>query len=130
VGYGPFSLCVIHEECLCPSSGDINRLMMFKFFFLFFYNFIFFIFCFYFNIPSWCRGGQCTRSVIAEVKHLQKSVGWPKFYYLECLHGSEGTLSRWSHLHLQSLTPTLLPRSRLFDRDSSVRRSCRIFITR
>jgi exo-beta-1,3-glucanase (GH17 family) len=24
VGYGPFSLCVIHEEGLCPSSGDIN----------------------------------------------------------------------------------------------------------
>jgi hypothetical protein len=28
VGYGPFSLCVIHEEDLCPSSGGINRLMM------------------------------------------------------------------------------------------------------
>jgi cellulose synthase/poly-beta-1,6-N-acetylglucosamine synthase-like glycosyltransferase len=28
VGYGPFSLCVIHNEDLCPSSGDINRLMM------------------------------------------------------------------------------------------------------
>jgi hypothetical protein len=27
VGYGPFSLCVIHKEGLCPSSGDINRLM-------------------------------------------------------------------------------------------------------
>jgi hypothetical protein len=27
VGYGPFSLCV-HKEGLCPSSGDINRLMM------------------------------------------------------------------------------------------------------
>jgi hypothetical protein len=26
--YGPFSLCVIHKESLCPSSGDINRLMM------------------------------------------------------------------------------------------------------
>jgi hypothetical protein len=24
VGYGPFSLCVIHEEGLCPCSGDIN----------------------------------------------------------------------------------------------------------
>jgi hypothetical protein len=23
-----FSLCVIHKERLCPSSGDINRLMM------------------------------------------------------------------------------------------------------
>jgi hypothetical protein len=28
VGYGPFSLCVIHKEGLCPSSGDINRLMV------------------------------------------------------------------------------------------------------
>jgi hypothetical protein len=28
VGYGPFSLWVIHKEGLCPSSGDINRLMM------------------------------------------------------------------------------------------------------
>jgi hypothetical protein len=28
VGYGPFSLCVIHKEGLCPSSGNINRLMM------------------------------------------------------------------------------------------------------
>jgi hypothetical protein len=27
VGYGPFSLCVIHKEGLCPSR-DINRLMM------------------------------------------------------------------------------------------------------
>jgi hypothetical protein len=28
VGYGPFSLCVIHLEGLCPSSGGINKLMM------------------------------------------------------------------------------------------------------
>jgi hypothetical protein len=28
VGYGPFSLSVIHKEGLCPSSGDINRLML------------------------------------------------------------------------------------------------------
>jgi hypothetical protein len=28
VGYGLFYLCVIHKEGLCPSSGDINRLMM------------------------------------------------------------------------------------------------------
>jgi hypothetical protein len=30
VGYGPFSLCVIYKESLCPSSGDINRLMKFR----------------------------------------------------------------------------------------------------
>jgi hypothetical protein len=28
VGYGPFSLCVIHKEGLCLSSGGIKRLMM------------------------------------------------------------------------------------------------------
>jgi hypothetical protein len=28
VGYGLFSLYVIHKESLFPSSGDINRLMM------------------------------------------------------------------------------------------------------
>jgi hypothetical protein len=30
VGYGPFSLCVIHKEGLFSSSGDINRLVMIK----------------------------------------------------------------------------------------------------
>jgi hypothetical protein len=35
VGYGPFSLCVIHKEGLCPSSGDINRLMMMMIYYLF-----------------------------------------------------------------------------------------------
>jgi hypothetical protein len=24
VGYGPFSLCVIHKQGLCPSNGGIN----------------------------------------------------------------------------------------------------------
>jgi hypothetical protein len=33
-----------------------------------------------------------------------------KFYYLELLHASEGTLSRWSRLHLQSLAPTPVSR--------------------
>jgi hypothetical protein len=28
VGYDPFSLCEIHKEGLCPSSGNINRLML------------------------------------------------------------------------------------------------------
>jgi hypothetical protein len=30
VGYRPFSLWVIHKKGLCPSSGDVNRLMMIK----------------------------------------------------------------------------------------------------
>jgi hypothetical protein len=28
VGYDPFSLCVIHKEGLCPSSGVFNKLMI------------------------------------------------------------------------------------------------------
>jgi hypothetical protein len=28
VGYGPFSLCVIYKEALCPSSEEIYRLMI------------------------------------------------------------------------------------------------------
>jgi hypothetical protein len=32
-----------------------------------------------------------------------------KIYYLELLRASEGTLSRWSRLHLQSLAPTNQP---------------------
>jgi hypothetical protein len=28
VGYGSFSLCVIHKKGLCHSIGDINRLIM------------------------------------------------------------------------------------------------------
>jgi hypothetical protein len=28
VGYGPISLCVIHKDGLCPSSGHIKRLIM------------------------------------------------------------------------------------------------------
>jgi hypothetical protein len=31
--------------------------------------------------------------------------GWPKPYHLDFLRASEGTLSRWSRLHLQSLAP-------------------------
>jgi hypothetical protein len=31
VGCGLFSFCVIHKEGLCPSSWDINRLMMIHF---------------------------------------------------------------------------------------------------
>jgi hypothetical protein len=32
VDYGPISLCVIHKEGLCPSSGDMNGLMMINIF--------------------------------------------------------------------------------------------------
>jgi hypothetical protein len=33
---------------------------------------------------------------------------WPKIYYLKLLRVSEGTLSRWSRLHLQYFAPTNL----------------------
>jgi hypothetical protein len=42
VGNDPFSLCVIHKEGLCPSSRDINRLMMsFTFLVIFFFTYCF-----------------------------------------------------------------------------------------
>jgi hypothetical protein len=56
----------------------------------------------------WPRG-QCGRGAIAEAKQCsQRSViGWvTKIYYLELLRASEGTLSRWSRMYLQSLAPT------------------------
>jgi hypothetical protein len=51
-------------------------------------------------------------SVITEAKQRsQRSViGWvTKIYYLKLLRASEGTLSRWSRLHLQ-LAPTPVSR--------------------
>ncbi|RVE49906.1 hypothetical protein evm_005499 [Chilo suppressalis] len=51
-----------------------------------------------------------TRSAaIVELKQLSQwwVIGWvTKNYYLELLRASEGKLSRWSRLHLQSLAPT------------------------
>jgi hypothetical protein len=76
--------------------------------------------------------GQCARRAIAEAKHRSQwpVLGWvTKIYYLELLRASEGTLSRWSRLHLQSLAPT--PVSRRVDvRQAAGRKNkCRIFIT-
>jgi hypothetical protein len=34
VSYGPFSLCVVHKEGLCPSSGQINVLMIMMYYLL------------------------------------------------------------------------------------------------
>jgi hypothetical protein len=52
--------------------------------------------------------GQCVWRAIAETKQRsQRSIGWvTKIYNLELLGALEGTLSRWSRLHLQSLAPT------------------------
>jgi hypothetical protein len=52
-------------------------------------------------------------SAISEAKQCSKwSVRrWvTKIFYLELLRASEGTLSRWSRLHLQSLAPTPVSR--------------------
>jgi hypothetical protein len=44
---------------------------------------------------------------IAKVNQRWSVTGWLKNnYYLECLHASETTLSRWSRLHMQSSAPT------------------------
>jgi hypothetical protein len=76
--------------------------------------------------------GQCARRAIAEPKHRSQwpVIGWvTKIYYLELLRASEGTLSRWSRLHLQSLAPT--PISRRIDvRQAAGRKNkYQIFIT-
>jgi hypothetical protein len=54
------------------------------------------------------RIGHCARRAIAEPKQCSHRpvIGWvTNIYYLELLRAKEGTLSRWSWLHLQSLTP-------------------------
>jgi hypothetical protein len=53
--------------------------------------------------------GQSARRAIAEAKlrSQRPAIGWvTKIYYIELLRASKGMLSRWSRLHLQSLTPT------------------------
>jgi hypothetical protein len=57
--------------------------------------------------------GQGARRAIAEAKHWSQwpIIGWvTKIYYLELFRASEGTLSSWSRLHLQSLAPTPVSR--------------------
>jgi hypothetical protein len=50
---------------------------------------------------------QYARNTIAEAKQHWPVIGWvTKTYYLELVRASEGTLSRWSRLYLQSLAPT------------------------
>jgi hypothetical protein len=76
--------------------------------------------------------GQCARRAIGEAKQRSQwsVIGWvTKIYYLKLLRATEGTLSRWSRLHLQSLVPT--PVSRKVDVRQPVGRknNCRIFIT-
>ncbi|RVE41254.1 hypothetical protein evm_014099 [Chilo suppressalis] len=56
----------------------------------------------------WRKWLACSAAVV-ELKQLSQwsDIGWvTKNYDLELLRASEGTLSRWSRLHLQSLAPT------------------------
>jgi hypothetical protein len=53
---------------------------------------------------------------------------WPKIYYLEFLV-SEGTLSRWSWLHLQSFVPTPVSRRVDVSQAAARKNSCLIFDT-
>jgi hypothetical protein len=76
----------------------------------------------------WPRG-QCARRAIAEAKQRsQRSViGWvTKIYYLELLRASEGTLRRWSRLHLQSLAPTPVSRRVDVTQAAGRKNNCRI----
>jgi hypothetical protein len=76
----------------------------------------------------WSRS-QCAWHAIAEAKQRsQRSViGWvTKIYYL---NASEGTLSRWSRLHLQSLAPTPVARRVEVRQAADRKNNCRIFIT-
>jgi hypothetical protein len=76
--------------------------------------------------------GQCARRAIAEAKHRSQwpVLGWvTKIYYFELLRASEGTLSRWSRLHLQSLTSTPVSRRVDVRHVAGRKNNCRIFIT-
>jgi hypothetical protein len=79
-----------------------------------------------------CPWGQCARRAIAEARqHSQRSViGWvPKICYLALIRASEGTFTRWSRLHLQSLVSTTFPRRGvLSSRWPIVKNNCNIFI--
>jgi hypothetical protein len=67
-----------------------------------------------------------------EAKHQSQwlVLGWvTKIYYLELLRASEGMLSRWSRLHLQSLASTSVSRRVDVRQAAGRKNSCQIFIT-
>jgi hypothetical protein len=72
--------------------------------------------------------GQCAQRAIAKQCSKRPVIGWvTKIYYPELLCTSEGTLSRWSRLHLQTLATS--PVSRRVDvRQAAGRKNnCRIY---
>jgi hypothetical protein len=60
----------------------------------------------------WPRSQRARRAIAEAKQRSQRSViRWvTRIYYLEILRVLEGTLSRWSRLHLQSLAPTSVSR--------------------
>jgi hypothetical protein len=70
-------------------------------------------------------------AIVEATQHSQWSViGWvTKIYYLELLRALEGTLSRWSQLHLQSLVPAPVARRVDVRQAAGRKNNCRIFIT-
>jgi hypothetical protein len=50
-----------------------------------------------------------------------------KIYYLELLRALEGTLSRWSRLHLQSLTPPPVSKKIDVKQAAGRKNNCRIY---
>jgi hypothetical protein len=79
----------------------------------------------------WPRG-QCAGRSIAEAKQRSQRfvIGWvAKIYYLELLLASEGTLSHWSRLHLQSLAPTPVSRRVDVKHAAGRKNNCRNFIS-
>jgi hypothetical protein len=79
----------------------------------------------------WSRG-QCVRRAVAEAKHRSQwpVMGWvTKIYYLELLRASEGTLSRWSRLHSQSLALIPVSRRVTVRQAAGRKKNYRIFIT-
>jgi hypothetical protein len=72
--------------------------------------------------------GQCAQRAIAEAKQRWSVIGWViKIYYLELLRVSEGTLSCWSRLHLQSLAPTPVSRRVDVRQAADCKNNCQIF---
>jgi hypothetical protein len=68
--------------------------------------------------------------VEAKQRSQKPAIRWAtKTFYLELLRASEGTLSRWSLLHLQSFVLTLVSRRVDVRQAAGRKNNCRIFIT-
>jgi hypothetical protein len=79
----------------------------------------------------WPRGQSAQRAIAEAKQRSQRPVIGcvTKIYYLELLRASEGTLSRWSRLHLQSFVSTAVSRRVDVRQAAGRKNNCRIFIT-